>query len=213
MAPSAFFSAFTLGLVVVGVQSQYSQVENELLTEASKVGDLYRDFDGLDEPDRLRLQNEVRNYVDSILLQQWPANNRNEQSQETIILRNNLARHVIQLHPTSASALVVQAALIQDVDDMLDAMQRRVFLGQASTSPIMWSILTAGLMITLGLAAMFPMRRIGRQIALMSLAAMMFAMMIFLVVAMDRPMHGCVSVQPDAFRMIKQNILVMEKGR
>jgi hypothetical protein len=47
------------------------------------------------------------------------------------------------LHPTSASALAVQAALIQDVDDMLDAMQRRVFLGQESTSPIMWSILTA----------------------------------------------------------------------
>jgi formate/nitrite transporter FocA (FNT family) len=107
----------------------------------------------------------------------------------------------------------VQEALLRDIDDVLDARRRRIFLGQVSMSPIMWLIIGAGAVITIGFAAMFPMRRVSRQIAVMSLAAVMFAMMIFLVVAMDRPLRGELSVQPDAFRLIKSNIarLMQEK--
>jgi hypothetical protein len=70
----------------------------------------------------------------------------------------------------------------------------------------MWLIIITGAAITIGFAALFPMRDRGRQIAIMSLAAIMFGMMIFLVVAMDRPLRGEFSVQPDAFRLIKANL-------
>ena len=198
--------AVALALIVVSVQTEFSEVEDAVLTEASKVSDLYRNMDGLEEPDRGRLQAEVRQYIDLVLDKEWPANNRGEQSEETIRAIDYLARHVIQLHPATPDAQVVQGALLQDIDDVLDARRRRIFLGQVSMSPIMWIIIAAGAAITIGLAAMFPMRRVGRQIAVMSLAAIMFAMMIFLVVAMDRPLRGDLSVQPDAFRLIKANI-------
>ena len=197
--------AVALALIVVSVQSDFSAVDDAVLTEASKVGDLYRNLDGLAEPDRSRLQEEVRRYVDLVIDKEWPANNLGRQSDETHRAVDYLARHVIQLHPSTADAQVVQGALLQDVDDVLDARRKRIFLGQSSMSPIMWLIIAAGAVITIGFAAMFPMRR-GRQIAIMCMAATMFALMIFLVIAMDRPLRGDLSVQPDAFRMIKVNI-------
>lgn len=198
--------AVALALMVVNVQSEFSAVEDAVLTEASKTSDLYRNLDGLVEPDRSRLQAEVRRYVDLVIDKEWPAANRGENSDETIRSIDYLARHVIQMHPSTPDAQVVQAALIQDVDDVLDARRKRLSLGQSSMSPIMWVIIAAGAIITIGFAAMFPMRRIGRQIAVMSMAATMFGLMIFLVIAMDRPLRGELSVQPDAFVMIKANI-------
>jgi len=69
----------------------------------------------------------------------------------------------------------------------------------------MWLIIGTGALITIGFAALFPLRRVGRQIVVRSLAAIMFGPMIFLVVAMDRPLRGDLSVQPDAFILIKGN--------
>lgn len=198
--------AVALALIVVNVQAEFSAVEDAALTEASKVSDLYRNLDGLDGPDRARLQAEIRQYVDLVLDKEWPANNQGLQSEETIRAIDMLARHIIQLHPTTPDAQVVQGALLTDIDDVLDARRKRLFMGQASMSPIMWLIIAAGAAITIGFASLFPMRRVSRQIAVMSLAAVMFGLMIFLVVAMDRPLRGELSVQPDAFRLIKGNI-------
>jgi len=198
--------AVALALIVVNVQSEFSSVEEAALTEASKASDLYRNLDGLTEPDRGRLQGEVRQYLDLVLDKEWPANNQGNQSEETIRSIDSLARHVIQLHPSTADAQVVQAALINDVDGVLDARRRRIFLGQSSMGPVMWLIIVVGAAITIGFAALFPMRRIGGQIAVMSLAATMFGLMIFLVVAMDQPLRGELSLQPDAFRMVKTNL-------
>lgn len=198
--------AVALALIVVSVQSDFSAVEDAALTEASKVSDLYRNLDGVEGPDRPRLQAETRQYVDLVLEKEWPALSRGEQSEETIRHIDLLARHVIQLHPTTPDAQVVQQALITDIDDVLDARRRRIFLGHSSMSPVMWLIIAAGAMITIGFASLFPMRRISRQVAVMSLAAVMFGMMIFMVVAMDRPLRGELGVQPDAFRLIKGNI-------
>lgn len=205
--------AVALALIVVNVQSEYSAVEDAAFAEASKVSDLYRNLDGVEGPDRARLQAEASHYVDLVLEKEWPANNRGEQNLETILAIDYLARHVIQLHPSTGDAQVVQQALLADIDDVLDARRKRIFLGQASMSPIMWLIIITGAAITIGFAALFPMRHRGRQIAIMSLAAIMFGMMIFLVVAMDRPVRGELSVQPDAFRLIKSNIaqLAQEK--
>ena len=198
--------AVALALIVVNVQSEYSAVEDAALAEASKISDLYRNLDGLEGPERARLQTEITHYIDLVLEKEWPASKRGELDEETILAIDSLARHVVQLHPSTADAQVVQQTLIDDIDDVFDARRRRIFLGQASMSPVMWLIIITGAAITIGFAALFPMRDRGRQIVIMSLAAIMFGMMIFLVVAMDRPLLGELSVQPDAFRLIKSNL-------
>lgn len=205
--------AVALALIVVNVQSEFSAVEDAALAEASKVSDLYRNLDGVEGPERARLQIEASHYVDLVIDKEWPANNRGEQSQETILAIDYLARHIIQLHPSTSDAQVVQQALISDIDDVLDARRKRLFLGQASMNPIMWLIIVIGAAITIGFAALFPMRDGRSQIAIMSLAAIMFGMMIFLVVAMDRPLRGEFSVQPDAFRVIKSNIAQLTREK
>ena len=205
--------AVALALIVVNVQSEFSAVEEASLAEASKVSDLYRNLDGLEGPDRARLQAEASHYIDLVIEKEWPAANRGERSEETIMAADYLARHIIQLHPTSADAQVVQQALLTDVDDVLDARRKRIFLGQTSMSPIMWLIIVAGAIITIGFASLFPMRHAGRQIVILSMAAIMFGMMIFLVVAMDMPLRGEFSVQPDAFRMVKANIARLQREK
>jgi hypothetical protein len=205
--------AVALALIVVNVQSEFSAVDDAALTEASKLSDLYRNLDGLEGPDRGRLQDEVARYVDLVIDKEWPANRRGEQSEETIRAVDYLGRHVIQLHPASADAQVVQQALLEDIDDVLDARRKRLFLGLAGMNGVMWLIIAAGAFITIGFAALFPMRRVGRQIVVLSLAAVMFALMILLIVAMDRPLRGELSVGPAAFLQIRSNIARLKQEK
>ncbi|MEK7260379.1 MAG: hypothetical protein AAB211_11375, partial [Pseudomonadota bacterium] len=48
--------AVALGLMVVGVQGSFSEVDSAVMNEANLAGDMYRDIEGLAEPMRSQLQ-------------------------------------------------------------------------------------------------------------------------------------------------------------
>lgn len=198
--------AVALGLIVVNVQSEHSDVEAATEDEASKIGDLYRNLDGLEDPRAAPLQARIYRYVDMVLTVEWPANAAGRSSEETWRAIDQIARDIIRLHPTTADAQVVQAALLQDINSVLDARRNRLFLGQQGIGGATWSVIALSAAITLGFACLFPMRRLALRLLTLSLMASMFGLMLFLVVAMDQPLQGQLSIQPEAFRLLKINL-------
>jgi len=65
--------AVALGLMVVGVQSGYTEVEMVVMKEAYLAGDLYLDSEGLSAQGGLEIQELTKNYVDAVIEKEWPA--------------------------------------------------------------------------------------------------------------------------------------------
>jgi hypothetical protein len=72
-------------------------------------------------------------------------------------------------------------------------------------------VVLLGGMVTIGFAAFFRMNNRRAQLLLTSLAAAMFGLMLFLILAMDHPLWGRVSVQPTPFQELRENFARLKR--
>lgn len=201
--------AVALGLMVVAVQGEYGEVEEAARAEASAAGKLYRALDGMTPATRAALQGELGEYVRMVIEDEWPATSQGETSESTWRTLDGLARRIHTHEPASPAEERLLPVLLEEMDEMLDARWRRLFLGQSGIGAVTWIVIVLGGAITLGFACFFHMERLRSQLLLTGLTAAMFGLMLFLIVAMDHPLWGRLSVRPDAFREIQANFARM----
>ncbi|MDB4950777.1 MAG: hypothetical protein JWM27_3426 [Gemmatimonadetes bacterium] len=201
--------AVALGLIVVTVQADYGDVDEAVVREASSVGDLYRVADGLAEPMRSQLRGEIRDYVDLVVRDEWPAVARGGSSERTAQAMDGIARHVIRFHPPAGHDVDLYPQLLTTVQTVLDARRERLIQGVDGISAVTWMVIVLGGLITLGFACTFHMDSRRAQLALTGLMGTSFALMIFLIIAMDHPLWGDLSIGPDAFRSLQTSFTRM----
>jgi hypothetical protein len=202
--------AVALGLIVVQVQSEYGDVDEAVAAEASAVGDLYRNLDGWSDPDRTRLQNELREYVRLVLAEEWPAVRAGGRSDRTWKQMDRVAHGVIALRPADDRENTLYGALLDDVDSVLDARRARLFHGVTGIGTTMWLVIVLGALVTLGMACMFHFTHRRTQLLATALMSTMFGMMMFLIIAMDHPLWGQLSVDPDSFLELRENFMRLD---
>ena len=199
--------AVALGLMVVGVQGSFSEVDTAVMNEANLAGDMYRDVEGLAEPMRSQLQDLLLAYVDSVIEREWPALASGAFSDEqTWRLAAELARAIITYQPTTDVELVVFAEVLDGMNLLLDQRRERLHLGTSGVGMVTWSVVLIGAFITIGVALFYNTSSARAHYWLVGMMAAMYGLMIFLIVAMDHPLWGDFSVSPDAFVEVQANL-------
>jgi len=181
-------------------------VEKAVLTEANAAGDLYRTSEALEPAARDRLQREIAGYVAQVLADEWPALQHARRSAPTQQAMDRLARDVVTLQPATPREERVWPRLAEQTDDLLDARRQRLFLGEEGVGAVTWMVILLGGAVTIGFACFFHFASRGRQRVLTALMATVLALMIFLLLAMDHPLWGRLSVQPTAFLELRENL-------
>lgn len=204
--------AVALGLMVVGVQGGYSHVQELVMTEANLAGDLYRDIEGLHEPARTEFQSLTRQYIDSVVDVEWDLISRGEHSEETWYLVDDLLRKIVTYQPTTDVELVVFAEVLNGVNDMLDQRRERLHLGNIGVGFVTWGVVLLGAFITIGMAWFYNTPSAKAHYWLVAMMSSMFGLMIFLIIAMDYPLRGDYSVQPDVFVEVQANLDRWDRG-
>jgi hypothetical protein len=198
--------AVTLGLIVVSIQEDYSEVERAAVAEASAVGDLHRHADGLQEPAGSRIKANVRRYVDSVLDEEWPAIRRGGRSDSTEAIVDRLARDISTLAPANRHDELLLPELLDSTQTILDRRRERIFLGQQGVSRALWAVIILGGAVTIGFACGFKFDDHLKHYLATGALATMFGLMVFLVVALDHPLWGSLSVRPEAFETIRASL-------
>jgi len=204
--------AVALGLIVVSVQGDYAEVEEASMTEASAAANMYRAIDGLEPAARTRLHRELGAYVLLVVGDEWPASAHGRESRRTWAAVDRLTHAVHALTPTSPTEERLLPEIMEQLDALLDARRMRLFLGEQGIGVVTWTVILLGGVITIGFACFFHMERLRSQLLLTGLMGAMFGLMLFLIVAMDHPLWGQLSVQPDAFRSLISNYARMKVG-
>ncbi|HYJ80426.1 MAG TPA: hypothetical protein VEW03_12515 [Longimicrobiaceae bacterium] len=205
--------AVALGLMVVSVQEDYGDVEQAVVTEANAAGDLFRSMEALEPPARSRLQAMLARYVSLVVTEEWPASRHGRRSDTTWRAIDQLARAIDTFQPATPAEERMLPDLVTDSDALLDARRMRLFLGQQGIGAVTWLVIVVGGIVTLGFACCFYMERPRTQLLLTGLMGGMLGLMLFLVVAMDHPLWGRLSVKPDAFLELRTNFEHMRRER
>lgn len=206
--------AVALGLMVVGVQGGYSDLEKVVMAEANLTGDLYRDVEGLSQPTSTELQSLILRYTDLVIEQEWPTVEAGGFSdEETWAVIDEVARRIITYQPTTDAELVVFAEVLDGVNQLLDQRRERLHLGTSGVGLVTWAVVLTGAMITIGVALFYNTVSARAHYWLVGMMAAMYGLMIFLIVAMDHPLWGDFSVKPDTFAEVRDNIARWESER
>jgi len=135
--------AVALGLMVVGVQSGYADVEVIVMKEAYLAGDLYIDSKGLPEKNTTEIQALTEKYINSVINNEWPTIAKgNFMDKETQGVIDHLAHYIITLKPQSDHGLVIYAELLDGLNDLLDQRRERLHLGNDGVGTVTWIVVT-----------------------------------------------------------------------
>lgn len=198
--------AVALALIVVNVQSSYAEVEQAVLNEASSVSNLYRDLDGLEEPAQATFQKLTLQYLNSAIDVEWAIQRRGKVSEDTWALMDRLEHDLAMFWPASPHDQALTQALLADRKTVLDRRRERLFVGQQGIGTTLWIVIILGGIVTIGYACAFQVQSVRTHLAVTGLMAVMFGLMAFLIIAMDHPLWGDLSVGPDALVTVRNNI-------
>jgi hypothetical protein len=198
--------AVALGLIVVSVQDGYDKVSSAVVREASAASDLFRTMQGVEDPERTHMQGLVERYVDRVITDEWPAEEYNKRSLLTTVTVDSIARDVFLYEPRSTHAQLLYEQVLDEVQELLNARRERLYLGAESVGPVIWLVIIIGAVITLGFTWFFyiPSRR--AHIMTSGVAAALVGMMMFLILGLDHPAWGSLSVDPGAFITVQTNL-------
>lgn len=194
--------AVALGLMVAGVQGDYGEVEGAVRTEASAAADLHASLDALGEPARSRLRSDVERYVRLVVEEEWPALRHGGRSRRAEAAAEALAHEVAAWTPVTSRERAIAASLEENVRELMDARNTRLLRGAQGIGALPWAVVLAGAAITLGFASLFPMRRLRAHLLASVAASAMLGLLLFLLVAMGRPLQGPLAVEPEPLREV-----------
>jgi hypothetical protein len=184
----AFVLAFTFSIAA----SQYNRRKQNVLLDANTIGTVYLRSDLLDEPYKTSVKKLLREYVD-IRLQAVLLQNMDQLLARSRDIQTLLWSQVVEsakATPNANSSLVVQS-----VNNMFDMQEKRVAESLRTRIPgSIWFALfaiSALTMITMGIQVGLTGKR--RLVAVVPLA-LAFAVLVTLVVDLDRPQGGLITV-------------------
>ena len=189
--------AVLLAFVTIGVWERFQQAESRTYEEAGALAVIYRDADSFPQPQQLR--SVVRRYTETVVTDEWPKMRRGRQS--------DAADAELEKIDGIVRGLPVKTRSEQDVhDQMLAALatalsDRDVRLSEDATgiNGIMWGVLMAGAVVTVGFTYLFGFRRNVMQQLMTGSLGLLIGLVLFLTVALNYPYRGSISVDPEAF--------------
>lgn len=196
--------AVLLAFIAIGVWERFQQAEARTYDEAASLATIYRDAESF--PNAGPIRAALRAYLHSVIDDEWPRMNRGEKSRISDALLESIDRGIRRLPVTSMQLQDVQAQMLAAMDTALMDRQTRLTIDFIGINGILWTVLIAGAYITVAFTYFFGFDRTIMQQLMIGSLSLMIGLVLFLVMALDFPYRGSISVEPDAFRALLDSL-------
>lgn len=198
--------AVLLAFVVITVWEDYTDAERNVHTEVSHVVDIYRNAEAFPDSLKTEIQNACTKYMQDVIDYEWEAMRNftiSEQAKQSYL-------HIWAVHqkytPTTEYESLWYAESIQELNQLGDARNFRIFSIYYDVSPIMWFVLFVGAIIIIGFSYLFGTKnKIAHYIMVFSLSATI-CLILILADALEHPFSDFVHLTPESFIMTLEQL-------
>jgi hypothetical protein len=117
-----------------------------------------------------------------------------------------IRRTLLSFEPTTKTREALQNEMLSDLTAMTVAREQRLSAVTAAIPGVLWYVVIIGALLTVTFMWMLHMKLMS-QILLGSVTALFLGIMLFLIFAMDRPLRGAVSVTPESFQSVYEQVM------
>jgi len=203
------FYALLIGLIAVAVWERYSSVEAVITSEGVAIAQMYRDLEGYPSPEREVLRAKLRSYVIHVLDTDWPAQQRGVKP-KTSPQVNEIVKYLVRFEPKTTGQTVIHAECVRQLNALLAYRRERIGSIEGALPTVMWFVVLAGSAVAIALTYLFSSLNRRLHLTLTAALSCMIGLVIFLIITLDRPLVGTVSVGDDGFRDLLTRIMKVE---
>ncbi|HVZ21152.1 MAG TPA: hypothetical protein VG871_08835 [Vicinamibacterales bacterium] len=205
--------AVLLAFIAVATWESYSRAGDLVDNEAAYVGNIYRDTVGLPPAIGRDIRGDLREYVRMVVEKEWPEQQRGKVPTEAWEPLYRLHAAVAGLRPRDLGESVVEAELLRALNELYGARASRLGAADGHIPNVVWWLILLGGMITTGYVYLFGYKSFAMHILMTAVVSMSLALVVVLIMALDWPFRGEVSVSSDPFVKVQQAWTSMDLDR
>jgi hypothetical protein len=207
MGTIGVFYGITLGLIAVGTYTTFADVDRAVSEEAASVAAIYRDVSIYPEPARSMLRHQIEAYTDYVINDSWPAQRKGIVPVAGSIRATDLQVALASFNPTTEGEKALHAETLRQFNNLTEKRRLRIQSTTSGLPSTMYIVIFLGALITIATSWLFVVENLKLQTILTTLMASLLGLLIFLIVAMDHPYRGTFSVGPDAFEIVRDQLM------
>jgi hypothetical protein len=206
IASFSLFYGIMLGLVAVGVYTDYGSTKDMIEREASTLTALYSDTRALPEPGRTQLLGDLRNYARETIEKDWPAQEEGHVPKSGTQALSIYQKHLLAVRPFTKEDEVAYAEAFGQFEKLVELRSARLNRVTSETPPILWWVITIGAMLTIVIVWMLDMEIYVHGI-LTTVLSLFLGIVFYFVAVMDKPFRGDVLLKPEPYEMAYRDLM------
>jgi hypothetical protein len=209
---SAFslFYGLLLGLLTVAAYQNNERVKQAILNEATAISAFYSDMNMYPEPIRSELKALLRDYVLFTVHKEWRAHRKGKILDGGSNRANTVRRRLAKFEPQTESQKIIHAEVINNFQNFVRARQQRLTGVITAIPNVLWYAVLVGAAINILLLVALRIR-LRQQFVLGIITAFFLGVILFVIVALDRPLRGVSGLDPGPIRLLWERQMVWDE--
>jgi hypothetical protein len=193
------FYAVLLAFVVVAVWEGFRDTEGTVRNEAKAAVDLHQVASVLPGSASADIRRDVITYVKDVRDVEWPKMAAGEASDMVAQDLGQLTKSVLAFNPGTDQEMALYQTALRLLAQLTDNRNERLDSADGSVPTVLWFVLIAGGLITLGYPAFFGSTNLAAQVLMTASLAVLVAIALLLGIVFDHPFTGDVQVSAAPF--------------
>jgi hypothetical protein len=198
--------AVLLAFIAVAAWASFDSANTIVQQEANLVGNLYRDTVAIPGPDGGEMRHHLRKYLEHVIAEEWPAQQVGRVEPHGWLALQRLHRSIINIDAKTLGQQVIEGEMLSTLNALYNARRTRLLAATDGIPDTIWSILILGGVITVAFSFFFGMPSMAMHYTMTGLLAASMALVMVLIVSLDWPFRGEVSISPAAYLAVQQSM-------
>ncbi len=195
-----------LGLLAVATYQNLSDVEKAVGSEASSLAALYRDVSVYPEPARTELKGLLRDYTRYVIDEAWPLQKKGLVPPGGVKKVAAVWERLASFEPDTKAQEALHETALHQFNVFFEHRRTRLYSVTSGIPAMLWYTVAVGALLNMILMWLFDLR-LSLHLLLGGILSFFLATMISLIVLMDHPFLGEVSISPHAFELVYDQLM------
>jgi cytochrome c556 len=199
--------AVLIAFLIIVTWQDFDQAQKNTAKEANYIASVYRDTSPMPAALRSELKNELADYVNYIINDEWSLMTKGERSLKVQQAQEKIWRLFSGFQPKNETQKIFFTEAVKKLNDACEMRRARILEASSVLHPVLYFILIVGGLMTIAFTMFFGTENFVPQLIMTSMLAAMIGLALFTIIALDCPYSGDISVKPDVFKTVLSTLM------
>ncbi|MCX7008609.1 MAG: DUF4239 domain-containing protein, partial [Kiritimatiellaeota bacterium] len=190
-----------LAFTIIVAWERFAETERIVMHETTVLSELWRDIKVFPPADRDGIHSNLMAYAQSVVEDEWPVMGaQGRANPKTAKIYEQLWDRTYVLHPETKIQEAYLTEVLGDISQVSANRRLRLLYSRTEINSILWLVLLLGAAPTVGYTLLFANKHGWVQILITMSVMLIVSLSLLVVLSLQYPFTGDVSIQPEAFR-------------